>query len=97
MLHNAKNPIKLKTISLPDSWRSSGIAKSYLLKSNLYHIEDFDDLDVSNQRSTSDLMDKNPQLSTEIAMLQHLRTERTSDCVENLEYMDTIWDLDGLT
>lgn len=64
MLHSAKNPIKLKTISLPDSWRSSGIAKSYLLKSNLYLIEDFDDLDVSNQRSTSDLMDKNPQLST---------------------------------
>ena len=33
-----KNPIKLKTITLPDSRRSSGIAKSYLLTSNLYLI-----------------------------------------------------------
>jgi len=59
-------------------------------------IEHFEDLDMSNQRSTSDLMDKNPHLSKEIAKLQHLRTERTSDCVENLENMDTILDLDWL-
>ena len=32
------NPIKLKTITLPGSRRSSGIAKSYLLKNNLYLI-----------------------------------------------------------
>ena len=58
--------------------------------------EHFDNLDLSNQRSTSDLMDKNPHPSTEIAKLQHLRTERISDCVGNLENMDTIWDLDWL-
>ena len=32
------NPIKLKTITLPGSRRSSGIAKSYLLENNLYLI-----------------------------------------------------------
>jgi hypothetical protein len=38
-------------------------------------IEHFDDLYMSNQRTTSDLMDKNTHLSTEIVKLQHLRTE----------------------
>ena len=38
-------------------------------------IEHFDNLYMSNQRTRSDLMDKNAHLSTEIVKLRHLRTE----------------------